>query len=85
MKITHKIDSFLAALFPNYKESNNDLGLLKAEVAKYYSIRSILNQIFYGYKTLSYYYVRWAISMPNEEDKLGLEYEKEYKIVLRKL
>ena len=38
MKITHKIDTFLAALFPNYKESNYDLEVLKAEIAKYYNI-----------------------------------------------
>lgn len=38
MKITHKIDTFLAVLFPKYKESDNDLVVLKAEIAKYYSI-----------------------------------------------
>jgi Tfp pilus assembly protein PilF len=38
MKIIHKIDTFLAELFPTYKQSNNDLEILKAEIAKYYSI-----------------------------------------------
>jgi len=38
MTITHKIDKFLVELFPQYKQSNNDLEVLKAEIAKYYTI-----------------------------------------------
>ncbi len=38
MKITHKIDDFLIQLFPQYKKSDNDLEVLKAELANYYSI-----------------------------------------------
>ena len=38
MKITHKIDTFLAELFPTYKQLNNDLDVLKTEIAKYYTI-----------------------------------------------
>jgi len=37
MKITHKIDEFLAELFPQYKKTTSDLEVLKLEIAKYYS------------------------------------------------
>lgn len=47
---------------------------------KDYTIPSIPNQLFTGYKILSYYYVSWAIAMPGEVDKLGLEYGKEYEM-----
>lgn len=38
MTIIHKIDKFLLELFPQYKLSGNDLDVLKAEIAKYYTI-----------------------------------------------
>jgi len=47
---------------------------------KDYTIPSIPNQLFTGYKILSYYYVSWAIAMPGEVDKLGLDYGKEYEM-----
>ena len=37
MTITHKIDQFLAELFPQYKKSGNDLEILTTEIAKYYA------------------------------------------------
>jgi hypothetical protein len=37
MKIIHKIDDFLLELFPQYKKSTNDLEILKAGIAKYYT------------------------------------------------
>jgi len=33
----HKIDEFLAELFPQYKKTASDLEILKLEIAKYYS------------------------------------------------
>ncbi|MGI8582304.1 MAG: tetratricopeptide repeat protein [Chitinophagaceae bacterium] len=45
---------------------------------KDYSISSIPNKLFSGYNILAYYYVSWALAMPGEEDKLGLNYEEEY-------
>ena len=38
MTIIHKIDKFLLELFPQYKNSNNDLNILKDELINYYSI-----------------------------------------------
>jgi tetratricopeptide (TPR) repeat protein len=37
MQIIHHIDDFLLELFPKYKRSNNNLAVLKEEVANYYS------------------------------------------------
>ena len=45
---------------------------------KDYSVSAIPNKLFSGYHILAYYYVSWAIAMPGEEDKLGLNYEEEY-------
>ncbi len=50
---------------------------------KDYTIPSIPNQLFTGYKILSYYYVSWAIAMPGEVDKLGLDYGKEYEMAVQ--
>ena len=38
MKVTHKIDDFLLELFPRYKKSNLDLGILKEEITKYFTV-----------------------------------------------
>ncbi len=47
---------------------------------KDYTISSMPNKQFSGYQILSYYYVSWALSMPDAVDKLGLNYEEEYEI-----
>ncbi len=38
MKITHKLDEFLLELFPQYKESNQDLDVLMQEITKYFTV-----------------------------------------------
>lgn len=45
---------------------------------KNYSIPSIKNSNFSGYKTLAYYYVSWAIGIPEMLDQLQLPFGKEY-------
>ena len=47
---------------------------------KDYTIPSIPNKQFSGYQILSYYYVSWALAMPDAVDKLGLAYEEEYEL-----
>ncbi len=45
---------------------------------KNYSIPSIKDSNFSGYKTLAYYYVSWAIGIPEMLNQLQLPFEKEY-------
>jgi Flp pilus assembly protein TadD len=49
---------------------------------KDYFIPSIPNKQFSGYHILAYYYVSWAIAIPAEVDKLGLDYAAEYAMAL---
>ena len=37
MQIKHKIDDFLFEIFPKAKKANNDLDVLKEELANYYT------------------------------------------------
>src|SRR5690606_17370676 len=43
-----------------------------------YSLPSIKNKRFSGYKALAYYYVAWAIALPEMLSQLGMPFEKEY-------
>ena len=43
-----------------------------------YRVNSIPNKLFSGYQILAYYYVSWALAMPDQVDKLGLDYGKEF-------
>ncbi len=45
---------------------------------KNYSIPSIKNSNFSGYKTLAYYYVSWAIGIPEMLNQLQMPFDKEY-------
>ena len=47
---------------------------------KNYSIPSIKNSNFSGYKTLAYYYVSWAIGVPEMLNQLQLPFDKEYEL-----
>ncbi|MFB9055990.1 hypothetical protein ACFFU9_04475 [Mariniflexile ostreae] len=47
---------------------------------KNYSIPSIKNSNFSGYKTLAYYYVSWAIAIPEMLKQLQLPFDKEYEL-----
>ncbi|TXD57961.1 hypothetical protein ES044_13685 [Polaribacter sp. IC066] len=48
-----------------------------------YAIPSIAHSSFSGYKTLAYYYVSWAIAMPDALQQLQLPFEKEYKLATK--
>lgn len=43
-----------------------------------YSLPSIENKSFSGYKALAYYYVAWAIALPQMLKQLGMPFDKEY-------
>jgi len=45
---------------------------------KNYSIPSIMDSKFSGYKILAYYYVSWAIGIPEMLNQLQLPFDKEY-------
>jgi tetratricopeptide (TPR) repeat protein len=45
-----------------------------------YRINSIKNKTFSGYHILAYYYVSWALAMPEMVSQLNLPYEEEYKL-----
>lgn len=50
---------------------------------KNYSIPSIENSSFSGYKTLAYYYVSWALAMPELLSQLQMPFDKEYELATR--
>jgi hypothetical protein len=50
---------------------------------KNYAIPSIENSSFSGYKTLAYYYVSWAIAIPEAVSQLQLPFEKEYELATK--
>ena len=43
-----------------------------------YSVPSIPNSSFSGYKTLSYYYVSWALAIPEMLNSLNMPFDEEY-------
>ncbi|MFV0226784.1 hypothetical protein OBK05_03670 [Empedobacter falsenii] len=45
-----------------------------------YSLPSIENKLFSGYKALAYYYVAWAIALPEMLAQLGMPFDKEYEL-----
>lgn len=45
-----------------------------------YSIPSIKNKTFTGYQTLAYYYVSWAIAIPEMLAQLQMPFDKEYEL-----
>ncbi len=49
---------------------------------KDYRISSIPAKLFSGYHILAYYYVSWSLAIPEQVDKLGLNYEEEYAMAI---
>jgi tetratricopeptide (TPR) repeat protein len=49
---------------------------------KNYRISSIPDKTFSGYHILAYYYVSWMLAMPQEVDKLEMDFDKEYKLAI---
>jgi tetratricopeptide (TPR) repeat protein len=47
-----------------------------------YSINSVKGKTFSGYHILAYYYVSWALALPEMVSQLNLPYEAEYKMAL---
>src|SRR5690606_28624508 len=47
---------------------------------KGYSVPSIKNSSFSGYKTLAYYYVSWAVAIPEMVKSLQMPFDKEYEL-----
>lgn len=50
---------------------------------KNYSVPSIKESSFSGYKTLAYYYVSWAISIPEMLESLQMPFDKEYDVATK--
>ena len=49
---------------------------------KIIKLGSIPNKTFSGYQILAYYYVSWAIAMPEMLAQLQLPFDEEYKLAL---
>ena len=47
---------------------------------KDYRISAIPGKLFSGYHILAYYYVSWALAMPEQVGELGLPYQQEYEL-----
>jgi len=45
-----------------------------------YKLAHVPGKVFSGYHIMAYYYVSWAITMPEVVGSLGLEFDREYKI-----
>lgn len=45
-----------------------------------YHIPSIKDSSFTGYKTLAYYYVSWALAIPEMLGQLGMPFDNEYEL-----
>ncbi|MBK7640806.1 MAG: hypothetical protein IPJ22_12430 [Bacteroidetes bacterium] len=45
-----------------------------------YRINSIKGKTFSGYHILAYYYVSWALALPQQLPELQLPYDKEYEM-----
>jgi tetratricopeptide (TPR) repeat protein len=48
-----------------------------------YIVSSIPNKRFSGYQLLSFYYVSWALSVPEHVGELGLDYKDEYEMAIK--
>lgn len=47
-----------------------------------YRISALPGKLFSGYHILAYYYVSWALALPDMVEQLNLPYENEYKLAL---
>jgi hypothetical protein len=47
---------------------------------KEYIIASITGKRFSGNQVLAYYYVSWALTMPEQVQHLGLDFKKEFEM-----
>ena len=47
---------------------------------KDYRISAMPGKLFSGYHILAYYYVSWALAMPEQVEQIGLSYQQEYEL-----
>ncbi|EOR93498.1 TPR repeat protein [Arcticibacter svalbardensis MN12-7] len=45
-----------------------------------YSVPSLNGRKFSGYQMIAYFYVSWAIAIPDMLSQIGLPFDQEYKI-----
>ncbi|MCF8332222.1 MAG: tetratricopeptide repeat protein [Bacteroidales bacterium] len=50
---------------------------------KDYTVSSMPGKTFSGYKILAYYYISWALAIPEMVSELQLPYDKEYELALK--
>jgi hypothetical protein len=48
-----------------------------------YRLNHIPNKVFSGYQILAYYYVSWALAIPEMLSQLQLPYDKEYELAVK--
>jgi hypothetical protein len=76
MQIVHKINDFLYTIFPGTKQRTMGIDPNKND----YIISNIDGKRFSGNQVLSYYYISWALSMPEQVHHLGLDFGKEFEM-----
>lgn len=76
MQIVHKTNDFFYAIF--FKTKQRSMGIDPNK--KDYIISNIDGKRFAGNQVLSYYYVSWALSMPEQVQYLGLDFGKEFEL-----
>jgi hypothetical protein len=81
MTIVHQINPFLFNLFKNRAVEIAMQGTQGFSPAnKDYNIPSIPGKWFSGYHILAYYYVSWALAMPDKVQELQLPFDREFEL-----
>lgn len=76
MQIVHKTNDFFHAIFFKTKQRTTGINPNK----KNYIISNIDSKRFSENQVLSYYYVSWVLSMPEQVKHLGLDFGKEFEM-----
>lgn len=74
MQIVHQINDFFYTIFPDEILATIDLN------KKDYIISIIDGKRFSGNQVLAFYYVSWALAMPEQVQHLGLDFGKEFEM-----
>lgn len=77
MQIVHKTNDFFYAIF--FKAKQRTMGIDPNK--KDYIISNIDGKRFSENQVLSYYYVSWVLSTPEQVQHLGLDFGKEFEMV----
>ena len=90
--INQSVAMYMVSALQYFKDmSNEDVKKIAMELAHIgmtgidpkkdgYHIPSIQGSSFSGYQTLAYYYVSWAIAIPEMLDQLGMPFNREYEL-----